>query len=143
MFGLLERARLAMHEKTLANAVQAAPGQEAEYAVAMAGAVAYLCEYTRQLPTPNLWTVIARVEPSRVSIADTSMMRIADTFRREIGSESGYQAATIISGLLMSRVVEIKRPGLAERALRYRHVALGFAQPLYATGMALPADVRS
>lgn len=144
MFGLFERARLAMHERTLSGAI--ADAREGSrymfadrYPIAMSGAAAYLCEWIgRQRPGTSLWEIISEVPPSLLKIVDTTLLRAADMSLRDMDDKPGYHAFTILSGLVMSRVIEVSRPSLARRAVQYRVAALKFAEPLYERGMAIP-----
>ncbi len=144
MFSIIERSRLAMHERTLSQAVEdaAQPNARSSYALAVGQVVAWLAASAGSPAGDQVRQVVDAVPPYSLIAADGMLLSAADKAFRE-GDLAGYHSRTILAGVLLSRVVEVSKPKLARRAILYRQQALDFMEPLLAEAFDVLATLRA
>ena len=131
MFGMIERSRLLLFERTLAHAIEDASSAATEYASALAIAIA---SWDRTVLDGADQTVAGVVDsvPSALWRQLDSQLLQRSGYYAQAGNIPAHHAFCIFNGLVFGRIVEISRPGLGNRAHRWRIGALSFAEPLFA-----------
>lgn len=137
MFGLMERGRLAMYEKTLSTAKRIRTS-DAHYIVGMADALSVLqLAMIRASSGPHeleycdaLSHTVSEIPSSLLSDIDQFLIRAIKPPTNS-HDEALYYMASLLNGLTYVRIVEVTQPSLRSRAHTFRDAALSFLEPIY------------
>jgi hypothetical protein len=130
MFGLAERGRLTMYEKTLAHTMVDAEEGAFFQRLALTPMLAWFFRTTGVEARGTLRETIETIPSAYLAQIDCHLVR-SIVAPENMDEMPHYQALTALNGLVFVRVVEVSRPELAQRAQRLRESILTFYEPAY------------
>lgn len=142
MFGLVERNRLAMYERTLRHAKVDAGVAKILYVDALMRSLNMVCHAARITSQhPDVFQLRSTLGEAFDEIPSACLMDLDALLVRSIKkprlsqrSQANYQIPTLLNGLIYAHLVEATKPKFAARAYAFRLDALSFLEPLYQEG---------
>ena len=142
MFGLAERGRLLMYEKTLSQIHEDAGNGAFFQKLALSPMLAWFCRTTGVQMQATLRGTIEAIPSAELPYIDGHLVRsiVAPASMDEMPH---YQALAAINALVFVRVVEVGQPRLGQRARRLREGVLEFYEPAYTMVLEMLAAAES
>lgn len=143
MFGLVERSRLAMYERTLKHAKTDARSSRILYVDALMRSlnmVGQAARMTAQHPgvfqlRSTLVEAFDEIPSACLKDLDAVLVRSIKKPRLLQRRQANYQIPTLLNGLIYACIVEETKPKFAARACAFRVNALSFLEPLLQEGL--------
>jgi hypothetical protein len=143
MFGLVERSRLAMYERTLKYAKTDARNSRILYVDALMRSLNMVRQAARMTaqhpgvfqPRSTLVEAFDDIPSACLRDLDALLVRSIKKPRLSQRRQANYQIPTLLSGLIYACLVEETKPKFAARAYAFRVNALRFMEPLLQEGL--------
>lgn len=133
MFGFAEKAQMMMHEKTLGYAIEHASSNiegKAEMAGSIQNATNWLARaLSKEEYSVEVRELLMQLNPNMWHGTSSSLIQVAEQSRTKHGLAL-YYSFTILAGIVESRIIEVKRPGMATRVMSFRREALEFTEKM-------------
>lgn len=142
MFGLMERRRLAMYERTLRHAKTDAGNARILYVDALMRSLNMVCLAARVVADrPDVFQLRGTLAESLEEVPSAYLLDLDAILARSLKkprllqrSQASHQIPTLLNGLIYACLVETTKPKFAARAYAFRVDALSFMEPLLQEG---------